>query len=49
MTYIIKGRYLNGPKETIDEFDRKQEAEEMLQEYALAYGPDWTLWIVEHP
>ena len=39
------GRYKNQDSEVIDEFDTREEADEMLAEYKLAYGSDFTLWI----
>jgi hypothetical protein len=42
--YKIMGRYA-GRTEEIDEFDSKEEAENMLGEYRMAYGAGWSLWI----
>lgn len=43
----ILGKYKNLPIERIDEFDTKKEAEKMLVEYRMAFGPDFSLWIGE--
>jgi len=45
----ILGRYKNLPVERIDEFDTKREAEKMLAEYRMAFGPDFRLWLEEEP
>lgn len=42
--FIIKGKY-NGRTEEIDSTTTESEAETLLGEYRLAYGPVWTLWI----
>ena len=44
MTWYIRGRY-QGQTETIDEFDTRPEARRMLEEYLLAYGAGWVLWL----
>lgn len=41
----IKGTY-RGRTETIDRFYSQDEADRCLVEYRLAFGPDWTLWLV---
>lgn len=33
------------PWETIDEADTRQEANRLLAEYRMAYGPEWRLCI----
>ncbi len=43
--YIIMGSY-QGKTEEIDNFETLKEAEKMLAEYRLAYGSDWSLWIL---
>ena len=43
--YIIMGSY-QGKTEEIDNFETLKEAEKMLVEYKLAYGKDWSLWIL---
>jgi hypothetical protein len=50
--FIIKGKdhsvgtkSCNGRTEEIDSADTEQEAETLLGEYRLAFGPTWTLWI----
>lgn len=44
MTWYIRGRY-QGQTETIDAFDTRPEAQRMLEEYQLAYGAGWALWL----
>ena len=44
--YKIKGKYQGGAWDEIDEFDSKVEADAMLREYAMAYGPGWQLKVV---
>jgi hypothetical protein len=34
-----------GQKETIDEFETREEAEKMLTEYRIAYGAGWNIFI----
>ena len=41
--YIIFGRY-NGETEEVDQASTKQEAEYLVQEYRLAFGPGWQIW-----
>ena len=43
--YKIRGKYHGCPWEDIDEFDTKEEAQAMLSEYRMAYGPEWRLCI----
>ncbi len=43
--YEIRGKYPGEPWETIDEADTKQEANSLLAEYRMAYGPEWRLCI----
>ena len=43
--YKIRGKYPGCPWEDIDEFDTKEEAQAMLSEYRMAYGPEWRLCI----
>ena len=45
MMYKIMGRY-EGSTEEIDTAATKHEAEYLLGEYALAFGPAWALWII---
>lgn len=42
--FVILGRY-HGRTEEIDSFSSRKEAERMLVEYMMAFGPSWTLWI----
>lgn len=42
--FLIMGKY-RGRVEEIDSFSSRKEAERMLREYILAFGPSWTLWI----
>jgi len=44
MVYI-NGKYQNQETETVDEFETRKEAKEMIKEYRLAYGPGWSLWL----
>jgi hypothetical protein len=45
--YVIRGSYRGGPlKEPIDEAENPVEANEMLQEYRMAFGKEWELTIV---
>ena len=46
--YYIIGTY-QGNTETVDEFDTRPEALVNLQEYRLAFGPQWVLSISTHP
>jgi len=43
--YEIRGKYPGEPWETIDEADTKQEANRLLAEYRMAYGPEWRLCV----
>ena len=43
--YVIRGKYPGCAWEDIDEFNTREEAEEMLAEYRMAYGPEWSLTI----
>ena len=42
--YYIVG-YHQGNQEIIDEFENKNEAEKMLEEYKMAFGSDWIITI----
>jgi len=44
MVYIIYGESQYGIEE-IDEFETMAEARHMMQEYRMAYGPGWRMWI----
>ena len=52
--FIIYGGYqvvnfngvLQGDIEEIDSFTTESEAQKMLMEYKLAYGKDWSLWVL---
>jgi len=44
--YKIMGRSRYGT-EQLDESDSKQNAEYLLTEYKLAFGPAWEIWIEE--
>ena len=39
--YVIRGKYVDGTWEDIDEFDTVDEARKMLTEYASAFGAGW--------
>ena len=46
MIYINgKSRYDGGAVETIDEFKTRKEAFKMIQEYRVAFGPCYELWM----
>ena len=42
LRWAIMGTYQGGTEE-VDSFDTRQEAEEMVIQYRLAFGPDWSL------
>lgn len=44
---IIKGKLKGGETEEIDEFETEEEALKMLEEYVLAFGSGWHLWLSE--
>ena len=41
----INGKYQNQETETVDQFETRKEAKEMIKEYRIAYGPEWSLWL----
>jgi len=41
----INGKYKNCPIETIDSAENFKKAKYLLNEYRLAFGPDYRLWI----
>ena len=43
--YTLMGKYKNGRQEEIDTAETKHDADYLLQEYRLAFGPAWLLWI----
>jgi len=43
--FKIMGRYNGGDVEEIDEFDDRSVAEAMLDEYSMAFGQGWELWV----
>lgn len=43
--YKIMGRYKGGEPEEIDIAETNAEAEYLLNEYVLAFGRGWELWI----
>ena len=43
--YSIIGIY-HGRKEVIDTAETETEADYLRDEYALAFGPDWTVYVV---
>ena len=43
--YVIRGKYPGCPWEDIDEADTRAEAQRLLGEYQMAYGPEWSLTI----
>lgn len=44
MVYKIIGRYA-GQTEEVDEAETRKEARYLLNEYRLAFGAGWSLWI----
>lgn len=42
--YNIVGEH-KGEKEVIDTSEQLSQANYMLTEYRMAFGPEWTLWI----
>ncbi len=48
--YLIMGKY-QGTTEEVDHIDPtetdtpEQDAEYLVNEYRLAFGPEWTLWV----
>ena len=44
----INGEY-QGRTETIDEAETMKDARYLLQEYRMAFGPEWLLWISQRP
>jgi trans-2-enoyl-CoA reductase len=45
--YIIKGKYLDLGTDKIDEASTEKAAIRLLEEYRMAFGRDWHLWIEE--
>lgn len=43
--WAIKGKYSGCPEETIDSFATEDEANRMLAEYRMAFGPGWILYV----
>ena len=43
--YLIMGKYKNGATEEIDSADTSEDAADLLVEYRLAFGSDYTIWI----
>lgn len=43
--YMIVGKYKAQKREVIDTFESRKDAEYNLNEYRLAFGKDWVLWI----
>jgi hypothetical protein len=44
MTIVIWGKYQNEAPEEIDETENKAGALFLVQQYRVAYGPDWKIW-----
>lgn len=44
--YVIRGKYMGGKAEDIDYFPTKKEAMRNLNEYRMAFGFEWRLYIV---
>jgi hypothetical protein len=44
--FVIIGVY-RGKREDIDEFETEREAIAARSEYAMAFGPNWTIYIEE--
>ena len=47
IVYVIEGKYPGCSYDEVDEFDTREEAEEMLKEYRMAFGKDYILYIRE--
>ena len=45
MTWYIVGQYLSASKEVIDEAESRKEANYLLKEYRMAFGPGWSIWL----
>ena len=45
MVFTIKGKYKNGYVEDIDTAETKEQANYLLNEYKMAFGNDYRLWI----
>lgn len=43
--YRIMGRYRGGKVEQLDSASDHKEVEYLLQEYRLAYGAGWSIWV----
>lgn len=44
--YEVWGRYVRtGIEECLDSATGRGEAERLVTEYRMAFGPDWTIWI----
>lgn len=45
--YKIMGKYQGREAEEIDSANTMKDAQYLLQEYLMAFGPGWRLWITE--
>lgn len=45
MEYAIMGKQGSNPAEVVDTFESIKEARAMVQEYRMAFGYGWNLWI----
>jgi len=45
--FKIIGKYKNNKPEEIDEAETSQEANYLVGEYRLAFGFEWSIWVVE--
>jgi hypothetical protein len=45
LEYPIFGKYQNGETEEIDTAEDHKEAKRLLDEYRMAYGEGWSLWL----
>lgn len=45
--FLIWGRHIRGGVELIDDAEMLALAQDLLLEYALAYGAGWALWVEE--
>ena len=46
MNYLVIGRPKTGRTEVLDSFDTAKEAKEAAQQYRIAYGPGWRIFVI---
>ena len=47
MTFKIMGQNRSGVIEEIDETDTRDDADYLAQEYSMAFGMSWIIWVKE--